>query len=572
MKKNVLALSIAAMVGGLGFAGAASAGVVPGTATPTATTLGLTNAAGFGLSEGGTGHNLVVPYFSAQNGNMTVLHLVNTDTQNGKAVKVRFRGAANSDDLMDFQVFLSPQDVWTAAVTQGANGVLQLVSSDNTCTLPRLNSAPLQAEPDGAKAAGAVGFFNGTTARLNPKLSADALAAGSREGYVEIFNMADIPSAAVYGAGANAQSALYKTIKHNASGVAACDSTVLNPAVLTTDHTTELTAAAAGLATPTTGLMGDWYIMNVPQTTTFSGAATALTATVNADGTGAAARGNFVLFPQRATPVTAAVANNSTADPLFRTVNVGTTKDAAGAVTPGTFANPVIRAGQYDLPDMSTPYFAAPAPAAPLAQAQSLSQQLAVNNVINQYANDTSISGKTDWVFSMPTRRYSVALNYNGSGTNAATRVFSEGILGVNAPATAFFHDGNTEVTAATADARICVTADGQTFYGREEEVREDGAVLSPGQVAQFRFCGETSVLSFRDAGTSVLGATVARQDTGTSAYMRGWANANVVNAGAGLPILGASFQKLTNPSAGANFSGTYGITWPHRVNRTVAP
>jgi len=569
MKKNVLALSIAAMVGGLGFAGAASAGVVPGTLVPDATTLGATNATGFNLTEGGTGHNLVVPYFSAQNGNMTVLHLVNTDTLNGKAVKVRFRGAANSDDLMDFQVFLSPQDVWTAAVTQGANGVLQLVSSDNTCTLPRLNSAPLQATPDGAKAANAVGFFNGTTARLNPKLSADALASGSREGYVEIFNMADIPSTSVYGAAPGAQSALYKTIKHNAAGVAACDSAVLNAAVLTTDHTTEATAAAAGLATPTTGLMGDWYIMNVPQTTTFSGAATALTAV---DGTGAAARGNFVLFPQRATAVTAAVANSATADPLFRTVDVGLAKTPAGAVSGGTFTNPVIRAGQYDLPDMSTPYFAAPAPAAPLAQAQALSQQLAVGSVINQYANDTSISGKTDWVFSMPTRRYSVALNYNGAGTTPAARVFTANILGAAPGGTAFFHEGNTEVTAATGDARICVTADGQAFYGREEQFREDGAVLSPGQVAQVRFCGETSVLSFADTGNSVLGATVARQDTGGSAFMRGWANANVNNAGNGLPILGASFQKLTNPSAGTGFSGTYGITWPHRSTRPVAP
>lgn len=568
MKKNVLALSIAAMVGGLGFAGAASAGVIVGTgAAPSATQLGLSNAAGFELNEGGTGHNLVVPYFTAQNGNMTVLHLVNTDTQNGKAVKVRFRGAANSDDLMDFQVFLSPQDVWTAAVTQGSNGILQLVSSDNTCTLPKLNSAPMAV--DGGKVAGKAGFFNGTTARLNPKLSADAQAAGSREGYVEIFNMADIPSTSVYGGGTTgARSALYKTIKHNAAGVAECDSSVLNTAVLNTNYTVESDAAAAGLATPTTGLLGDWYIMNVPQTTTFSGAATALTAVAN----GVPARGNFVLFPQRANSVDAATANNVTADPLFRTLNVGTNKTAAGAVSGGSFTNPVIAAGEYDLPDMSTPYFTAVGATAPLAQAQALSQQLATRNVLNQYANDAVVSGKTDWVFSMPTRRYSVALNYNGSGTaaaDAAFRVFSSDILGVNG--TAFFHGGNTAVTGSTGDAKICVNADGQTFYGREEEFKESGAILSPGQVQQVRFCGETSVLSFADSGTSVLGATVARQDTGNSAYTRGWANANVNNGGAGLPIVGASFQKLTNPSASTGFSGTYGITWPHRHVRPVA-
>ena len=119
MKKNVLALSIAAMVGGLGFAGAAS-------------------AQSFQVNESGTGHILVVPYYTAQNGNMSVFHLTNTDTIRGKAVKVRFRGASNSDDVLDFQVFMSPGDVWTAAVTADAAGKAQLVTADNTCTLPAI--------------------------------------------------------------------------------------------------------------------------------------------------------------------------------------------------------------------------------------------------------------------------------------------------------------------------------------------------------------------------------------------------------------------------------------------------
>lgn len=142
MKKNVLALSIAAMIGGLGFAGAASAVVIPGgagSATPTAALLGTTTANAFELSNGGVGHNLIVPYYTAQDGNMTVLHLTNTDLENGKAVKVRFRGAANSDDVLDFQVLLSPGDVWTGAVTAGASGVAQLVTADGTCTVPALS-------------------------------------------------------------------------------------------------------------------------------------------------------------------------------------------------------------------------------------------------------------------------------------------------------------------------------------------------------------------------------------------------------------------------------------------------
>ena len=53
---------------------------------------------------------------------------------------MRFRSASNSDDLLDFQVFLSPGDVWTVAVVADANGLAQIVTADNTCTVPALAS------------------------------------------------------------------------------------------------------------------------------------------------------------------------------------------------------------------------------------------------------------------------------------------------------------------------------------------------------------------------------------------------------------------------------------------------
>ena len=543
MKKNVLALSIAAMIGGLGFAGAASAVVLNGTATPTATTLGATNANAFELSNGGVGHNLIVPYFTAQDGNMTVLHLTNTDVKNGKAVKVRFRGAANSDDILDFQVLLSPGDVWTGAVTAGADGVAQLTTADGTCTVPTLTKGVAQS-------------FD--TRRLQGSLSAADKAAGTREGYVEIFNMADIPDLEVYGAPAG-KSALFKAIKH-VRGVAPCTASVIDTALLETNYT-EPTAAAAGFATPTTGLMGDWYIINVAKTTTFSGGATALTAVSAA---GVAGRGNFVLFP----PLSASVGSPDafTADPALRTVtgNVGTTKVVGGAVDPlpANYTLPVVEAAYYDLPDLSTPYLVpanTPITAAGAAiQAELLTQQLAVKSITNQYANDASITAKTDWVFSMPTRRYSVAMDYRAA---APVRVFTPGIVNGTK---AFFYTGNTAVDAG----KICVNSDGQSFFDREETTKSSGAVFSPGSVDKTRFCGETSVLSFADAGTSVLGATVARQDTGSSAYVNGWSVISTTNGGAGLPILGSSFIKLTNPQASAGMSGTYGITWPHRFTK----
>ena len=126
MKKSMLAMSVAAAIGGLGFAGAALAITTPGGAT----------ADSLELNTNGIGHQLVVPYFSTQSGNATLLNIVNTDTTNGKLVKVRFRGAGNSDDLYDFQVLMSPGDVWTASVTKDADtGLSKLVTTDATCVV-----------------------------------------------------------------------------------------------------------------------------------------------------------------------------------------------------------------------------------------------------------------------------------------------------------------------------------------------------------------------------------------------------------------------------------------------------
>ena len=494
MKKNVLALSIAAMIGGLGFAGAASAALT--------------------VSESGAGHMLIVPYYTAQNGNMTVLHVVNTDTTNGKAMKVRFRGAANSDDVLDFQVFMSPGDVWTAAVSAGTDGTAQLVTADGTCTLPAI-----------AKNV-AVPFVKD---RLPTSLTGDALAAQTREGYVEIFNMADIDGTPA------TKSALYTAIKHD-KGVAPCTSSVLNN-TLQNDTT--------GMVAPTTGLTGSWYIINVPQTTTYAGAMTAIVASGTTQN---------VFSPQSTGAATLA-----SADPLFR--------------------SGILTAQKYDVPDLSTPYETTAGLTAE-GQAGALTKALAATTVINQYANDASISAKTDWVFSMPTRRYSVAANYAapvsqiygttgtatgftagtpGATTSTAYRVINTDVTNGATPALNYFTSANTSVNTA---GLICVTASGQTFYDREETFATSGAVFSPGQVSKTSLCGEASVLSFADAGTSVLGSTVARSNVSSGTYTNGWGQISF--AAPGVPVVGSAFIKLTNPSVAAGVSGTYGITWQH--------
>lgn len=587
MKKNVMALSIAAMIGGLGFAGAASADVIVGTgatpltvadmaagkiAAPTANNLEVTRA--------GVGHALIVPYFNAQNGNMTVLHVTNTDQVNGKVAKVRFRSASNSDDLLDFQVFLSPGDVWTAAVVAGANGLAQIVTADNTCTVPALASGVPQS-------------FNNSSARLPSYLTEAQRNALTREGYVEIFNVADISAlkafdtnGALNAAGPN-RSALYTATKH-VSGVAPCSvagsaaRTLLNNAAIA-DYTTQLQAATAGLDSGSGGLMGDWYIINVPQTTTFSGAATAIVANTGA-GT-APAVGNFRHFAQlgnNLVTLNGDAANGVTADPLFRNLNVF---DAVGAKV----TTAALTMLNYDAPDLSTPFFSVASSANTLAQSTNLLTALSVKSVTNQYALDAGITAKTDWVFSMPARRYNVAANYAAvTGTTGATgpttanakyRLFTDlngtatqagewfypAVSAEYAAAAGFKAGGNTTVDTA---GNICVFADGQKFFDREETSASAGPVFSPGTASTVSFCGEVSVLAFQDTGNSVLGASVARNTVTSGFYTNGWGVIDTTNAAQGLPLLGESFIKLSNPQAGAGVSGTYGINWAHRFTR----
>jgi hypothetical protein len=118
------------------------------------------------------------------------------------------------------------------------------------------------------------------------------------------------------------------------------------------------------------------------------------------------------------------------------------------------------------------------------------------------------------------------------------------------------------------ANGNICVFADGQKFFDREETSATAGPVFSPGTASSVSFCGEVSVLAFSDTGNSVLGASVARSTITSGIYTNGWGVIDTTNAALGLPLLGNSFIKLTNPQAGVGVSGTYGISWPHRYTK----
>lgn len=545
MRKNILAVSIAAMIGGLGFAGAASAAaVIPnaGAVPLDAAGVALAAATTLAVSPTGVGHILTVPYFSTQNGNVSLLNITNTDLLNGKAVKLRYRGAANSDDIFDITIFLSPGDIWSANVSQ-KNGVSYLETADNSCTLPSVVNAPFSTNRVGGA-------------------TQDAKNAQTLEGYIEILNMADVPPTlvtAATGVTGAVVNPLFTTIKHK-DGVAPCGSTAAGAAELDKQVNNVVAFAAAdansfhtrGYNFPSGGLMANWSIINLSKAGSFTGEATAVSAESAAGVPGAA---NIVFSPQTDASVAATAVNAFTADPLLR-------QNAALA--------PIVQAANYDFPDLSTPYVGA---GHPIDQANDLSSALAVQSVFNEYLTNPAVSFGTDWVFSMPTRRYGVALNYTTGAAvfNAAST--TAGDIDLVAPPAGFaslFFDATNSTVNSTKDL-ICVKpgSTGLQYFDHSEQSTKNGFVISPGSVATLEFCGETSVLAFNNTGDSVLGSKIARKDIrtqksgSTAIYTDGWLKVATPGlAAAGLPVAGHAYVKALSSSA--NLGGT----WRHRYSK----
>jgi len=583
MKKNLLSLSIGAAIAGLTLAGAANAAVSVAGSSAAATDGNLTAttaAATLELNPGGIGHIGIIPYFSTQNGNQTLFSVTNTDVVNGKVVKVRFRSAANSDDIFDFTLFLSPGDVWTANISRDAatNGS-RLVTNDNSCTLPDrtvLNR----------------GFV---TDRLPAGFTAAQKAEWTSEGYVEVLTMADIPPLLANGAkgtvSATTANPLYTAIKH-VNGVAPCTAAPLNALLALGDTASEADLVQAGFDTPSTGLYTNAFIINTANALmSWSNESTAVQAISTTDvttGTGAnavtvpagtAARGRVVYAPQTNVSVTAGLPQLLSADPLFAPTTTGTGANAV--TTPAAIA-----ALQFDFPDLSTPYVGNANPAQPVAgdavrQASRLSGSLAVTSVKNDYSTLAAIGSKTDFTFSSPTRRYHAAVNY---ATTTPTAVYTAPVpvtVGATALTRSYFTAANTSLLGSL----LCVNPVGGTttgsgivsVYDRSESTvtSSTGAVVSPGaQTPGLRFCGEVSVLTVNNdatapSGKGVLGATVAVQNVFTG-YQEGWISIATNGLGNGLPVLGSAYTSAIGAPANG-ISTNYSWAFKHKTTPFLA-
>ena len=99
--------------------------------------LGAGSASAVSLNADGLGQVLIYPYYTVResspgNAYNSLLSVVNS-TGSAKAVKVRFLEGKNSREVLDFNLYMSPKDVWVAAVIPTADGA-GIVTPDNSCT------------------------------------------------------------------------------------------------------------------------------------------------------------------------------------------------------------------------------------------------------------------------------------------------------------------------------------------------------------------------------------------------------------------------------------------------------
>lgn len=132
------------------------------------------------VSTSGVGQVLLFPYYTTRNDTVSLLSLVNTSTQ-AKAVRINVREARGGFVVARLNVYLSAKDVWTAAIIADVGGA-KLITNDVSCTAPLVGSGLTF---DNAS-------YAGTASTLPEALrSRDR----TREGYIEVIEMAAIPNA-----------------------------------------------------------------------------------------------------------------------------------------------------------------------------------------------------------------------------------------------------------------------------------------------------------------------------------------------------------------------------------------
>jgi len=200
---------------------------------------------------------------------------------------------------------------------------------------------------------------------------------------------------------------------------------------------------------------------------------------------------------------------------------------------------------------------------------EAISASYMHSNVYGEYALETSINAKTEWVVTFPTKSFYVDI------------INSIGLPPV-APFTTFIElnpNGSTYAQGACEPYGI-------DLYDREELRPGSNSPILPSPlppgVTGPVFCWESNVLEFNRGTASILDSEILGSKNTThlvAPFDNGWVNlsfaqstsngisspGSVVQTYQGLPVTGFALQKYTNANASSGLLAQYGGLFPHR-------
>ena len=514
MKKNILSLAVATSAAGM--ATVASAQMY--------------------LNDEHTGEALIFPFYSVQSGNDTYVSIVNT-TDQYKAVKVRMIESQESLETLDFNLYMSPQDHFSFAITADGEGA-KMVTADNSCTVPAI--------PEGGQ-----GF---STLLWADDPAAETAAEANREqvGYVEVIEMGQIDAASD-----TAADILHAMTGDTAGTPGDCAQLVTNWSVTAgtegawyAEASAELVGTAAGGASVGTtdfaatwsggGLYGTGTVINVAEGTAFGYDAKAIEDLVEAGSTG-----SVLHYPPGDTR------------PDF--------SDEAMADTALVNVDGIQTTYTRDLGINHGP----------------VSAVFMTASIANEYVVDADINGLTDWVINFPTKSNHV-----------------DALGGFTAPFTNLDDEVQPErcqPVSLTGYDREEMTQDPPT-PGSDGPAFSPASRPAPGETPDLLICNEVTVAHFGGASATNTTADIALGLADVSAYVDGWAagwaemdlradnlnnavdNPRVLDGAitgsafelSGLPVTGFAVVEYTNGVADASVRN-YAVAWEHKTNVTTS-
>ena len=542
------------------------------------------------------GDAAIVPYYTVRGDWTTGVSIINTSAHT-QVVKVRLRRATDSMDVLDFNIIMSPEDVWTGFLENNIGGStedqMRFYSNDNSCTMPLLT-----ANPNGAPYFPVPPVFDGF----------------AEEGYIEIIGMGSlIDERQPFGLFA----------KHGTNGKPAnCAALLPNFQRYGTVNEFNASLQAAYNIDPTTGLATVATGRAPAPNATANGVVNSMQTVANGFLADFLPPGNFMKVSWFIKDTTSGIEMGDNAVMIANLMQTGASMTsqigqvllsaedlqgydypdlnggaplAAGNVSRSSVNAPsVVACTDGSAPAGNTPPGTCPVflPAAASSQYNAVRGVLGARSAINDWSKNVKddLSVDTDWVITVPGQYTMLNLPVYlaslgpaglsppfGSATGAfdpASKVANAGCLtgnSINFPVVTPV----VPVTPTGCDFRDLPLTLTPTVYDREElkEVTPpDQIVISPtppGATTTTKLYYEVNVIQWGD--TPVLDAAANTQiEIALGGAVNGWANLSVASQTAGAQAV-CSYLPLTRAQAAAASAAAGGVANTNPLTCTAA-